>query len=1035
VTLNTVPIRVIGHPKPEGLTVASSNPNLVEGRELFGPSGLAIDTSASPPILYVSDTGNNRVLAWKSATGFSNSAFADLVIGQPDAYTTTSGGPGSTFSAGLSAPTGLAVRNGDLYVADSGNNRVLRFPKPFANIGQQVPNLIIGQPALATRVANYPDGKPTATGISLYPATTSLYAANLAFDGAGNLWLTDPGNRRVLRYPRAAIEANPANFPAADLVLGQQTPATFTDLLPNLTDNNAGEYNTTQFYIPEGITFDGAGRLYVTDANASASFPIGRVLIFDLANPSAATRIIGLLPQGTTNPPADIQNKTFLLEPSAVFFLPSNQGIGVLDKGSNRLLLYPPLEQWTDAKVAPPAVQVFGQNGDFSNRKPNNAPLQTYVPAPTASTLDNPAAGVMLNSALYVADSSNNRVIVLPVQGPSFGAASMVLGQLRLDTGSANLIEGKEFQFAGEAGMAIDSSGTTPHLYVSDPGNHRVLGFRDWRNLNANSKADIVIGQPDFQTALCNYPTGDPSRPTQSSLCFPVGLLVDSSGNLYVADSLNGRVLRFPAPFNYQGQPGTMEPADLVLGQKDFVTVFADPSQFNMARPYGLAFSGTTGLLVSDIADNRVLYFRTTNGTFTSANNGKAADKVFGQQDPFFRGKAAGSDAAGLNQPRHIACDTDGRLYVADTGNNRVQIFPDPNSQSTPIAGTLALLSITDNLIAPHGIYVSPLTGEIWITDTNNTRAKRYSSYALTPTNVAVTAVIPAADATLAVAQDQFGDLFLADNTNRVALYFPGLQALNGASFIPSRVLAPGMVASICAPGSNCVNGAAAFGTGTAAAQSVSPLPQTLADTQVLFNGQPTPLYFVSPTQINFVVPMGKQPGDVPTSGTADLQVVHVSTGQVLAAGSVQMNVASPGIFQLDFTGLLRRAAVLNEDGTVNSPTNPAARGSVIQIYGTGQGFTPGAPDDGNAAQSPVPTPGTPVVIINICKVDDSACTHEPPGNVKYSGLSAFPGGWQINVRIPQNTPINPQTYLYVGMNDIYSSDTASGFRMVIAVK
>jgi uncharacterized protein (TIGR03437 family) len=225
------------------------------------------------------------------------------------------------------------------------------------------------------------------------------------------------------------------------------------------------------------------------------------------------------------------------------------------------------------------------------------------------------------------------------------------------------------------------------------------------------------------------------------------------------------------------------------------------------------------------------------------------------------------------------------------------------------------------------------------------------------------------------------------------------------------------------------------FGTGTAAAQSVSPLPQTLADTQVLFNGQPTPLYFVSSTQINFVVPMGKQPGDVPTSGTADLQVVRVSTGQVLAAGSVQMNVASPGIFQLDFTGLVRRAAVLNEDGTVNSPTNPAARGSVIQIYGTGQGFTPGAPDDGTAAQNPVPTPSTPVVIINICRVDDTACTGEPPGNVKYSGLSAFLGGWQINVRIPQNTPINAQTPIFVGMNDIYSSDAASGFRTVIAVK
>jgi len=127
---------------------------------------------------------------------------------------------------------------------------------------------------------------------------------------------------------------------------------------------------------------------------------------------------------------------------------------------------------------------------------------------------------------------------------------------------------------------------------------------------------------------------------------------------------------------------------------------------------------------------------------------------------------------------------------------------------------------------------------------------RRYSAYALSPTNVVVTATITRGGATLAVTQDQFGALLLADNSNRLAIYFPALQALNGASFLPSRALAPGMVASICAPGSNCINGAAVFGTVTAAAQTLSPLPQTLADTQVLFNGQPTPLYYVSPTQI-----------------------------------------------------------------------------------------------------------------------------------------------------------------------------------------
>ena len=139
VPLNAIPSRIVGHPQAELLSVISSAPNLVEGRELWGPNGIALDTSVTPNILYVSDTFNNRVLAWKNATGFTSGQPADLVIGQQDMYRTSAQGPGQQFQTGLNSPTGLAVdSNGNLYVADSGNNRILRFPKPFANAGLAV---------------------------------------------------------------------------------------------------------------------------------------------------------------------------------------------------------------------------------------------------------------------------------------------------------------------------------------------------------------------------------------------------------------------------------------------------------------------------------------------------------------------------------------------------------------------------------------------------------------------------------------------------------------------------------------------------------------------------------------------------------------------------------------------------------------------------------------------------------------------------------------------------------------------------------
>ena len=143
VPLNNNPSRVVGHVTNEGNTLSTDNPDLIVGREFWSPYGIAEDTSVSPPILYVSDTNNSRVLAWKNATAFNNGQQADLVIGQKDFYSTFPQGPGQTYPGGLTYPGALAVdAQGNLYVMDAGNNRVLRYPKPFT----QTPGLDFSQP-------------------------------------------------------------------------------------------------------------------------------------------------------------------------------------------------------------------------------------------------------------------------------------------------------------------------------------------------------------------------------------------------------------------------------------------------------------------------------------------------------------------------------------------------------------------------------------------------------------------------------------------------------------------------------------------------------------------------------------------------------------------------------------------------------------------------------------------------------------------------------------------------------------------------
>jgi hypothetical protein len=161
----------------------------------------------------------------------------------------------------------------------------------------------------------------------------------------------------------------------------------------------------------------------------------------------------------------------------------------------------------------------------------------------------------------------------------------------------------------------------------------------------------------------------------------------------------------------------------------------------------------------------------------------------------------------------------------------------------------------------------------------------------------------------------------------------------------------------------------------------------------------------VSPSQINFYVPMAAR-----TTGFANVQVVNTSTGQVYGAGLIAMNSVSPALFlnPSTATGTYRQAAIINySDGSINSAAHPAIRGTWVEIFGTGQGFVPGAPADGDVPTGPVPTTARPVVYLNAVSVDDPSLRDfdgngAPIDHIYYSGLApGLVGVWQINVKIP----------------------------------
>jgi uncharacterized protein (TIGR03437 family) len=134
--------------------------------------------------------------------------------------------------------------------------------------------------------------------------------------------------------------------------------------------------------------------------------------------------------------------------------------------------------------------------------------------------------------------------------------------------------------------------------------------------------------------------------------------------------------------------------------------------------------------------------------------------------------------------------------------------------------------------------------------------------------------------------------------------------------------------------------------------------PRELAGVQVLFDGKPAPVFYAQSRQINVLAP-AELSGQTKTDITVTYRQATVGS-----LSSTVVDYGSPGIFRLQ-PGVSTQAAALNQDGTLNTPANPAARGSVVSIWGTGFGLTdpPCATGGLNAPGSVSLAPGLSVSI------------------------------------------------------------------------
>ena len=207
----------------------------------------------------------------------------------------------------------------------------------------------------------------------------------------------------------------------------------------------------------------------------------------------------------------------------------------------------------------------------------------------------------------------------------------------------------------------------------------------------------------------------------------------------------------------------------------------------------------------------------------------------------------------------------------------------------------------------------------------------------------------------------------------------PTMTVLNAASYLAGPV-APGEVVTLSGAGIGPATPQQPHGSATSA---------VLGGVSVLFDGTPSPLLYAAPDQINLVVPY-----EVYGKPATQLQVTR--QGETLAALPVSVTDAAPAIFTLDSSGV-GPGAILNQDSTVNTPSSPADKGSVISVYAAGAGQTdpPGA--DGQIAGDVL---SKPLLHVSVQIGGLSA-------EVQYAGAAPalVAGVLQVNCVVPPNSP------------------------------
>ena len=370
-----------------------------------GPNGVLFDSRNGK--IWVADRGNHRVLRFSSTNAYINGGDAELVIGQPDFTTNTSG----LSATKMNNPICVVIDgNGTLWVSEYGNNRVTRWDDPDNLVNGDTADGVLGQPDFVTNSA--------ATSQNKFSGPAGIFV-----EANGTLWVSNFNIHRLLRFQNAATLPNGSN---ADLVIGQ----------PDFVTGTAG-LSATKMNNTNGVYVDWLGNLWVSE------YTNRRVLKFNnastLVNGDTADVVLGQ-PDFITNTSNTTQNGM-----GNVRWLTGdvNGNLYVVQESNNRISVF--LQAATLANGSN-ADYVIGQP-DFTTGTGLNPPTQNSLRTPRGASVDN------TGKKLWVTDWANNRVLrydissLVPVELSSF-SASVTLNNVELNWTTAT--ETNNFGFSIE---------------------------------------------------------------------------------------------------------------------------------------------------------------------------------------------------------------------------------------------------------------------------------------------------------------------------------------------------------------------------------------------------------------------------------------------------------------------------------------------------------------------------------------------------------------------------------------------------------